>query len=682
MSDDTPTQPSSTRQHPDSRAETAIEPPPAPLLPDAPPLPSRIGNYSIIGRLGEGGMGIVYEARQEHPSRTVALKVIRASRLSSELLRRFGHETEVLGRLQHPGIAQIYEAGTATDETGRSLPFFAMELVKGVPLTDFARVHQLPTRARLELLAKVCDAVEHAHQKGVIHRDLKPANILVDQSGQIKILDFGVARAIGSDMQRTTQTTHIGQLVGTLPYMSPEQVAGDPRELDTRSDVYALGVIGFELLAGCLPYALDDRLLHEALRIIKEDEPTRFSSIDKAMRGDVETIVRHALEKEKSRRYQAASALASDIRRYLNDEPISARPASALYQAGKFARRHKGLVAGLATGLALLTVGLVATAVSRHQAIVARDAEAAARADSERLGARLLAQRDKLRETLLTVGNELEDATGLSFDIPADPAETEDDEDSRITALGDFTVNAIRKINNVNRTLRSSVEDITGNLQEASGLDFEIPDGDGDSESGEDERIKALSEFTVRAVQKINTLTDALQETLSRVESEAQSVANLDESLASHLLSESQDETERVSGLGDFAISAIHQISAVNTTLQSSAETLSSELGDLPGMDFSEAGASYSEGDDEDIRIKGLADVALAAGQRLKAVDQSLDSAAGTLYDEAATVDDLELPDFDGISEDDESARVTALADFAVSLIRRLRDLQAASFTK
>jgi len=346
-------------------------------------IPARIGRYTIVHVLGEGGMGTVYEAEQDQPKRAVALKVIRAGYLSPQLLKRFEHESAVLGRLQHPGIAQVYEAGTVEDERGHPVPFFAMEFIRGVPLTDYASQKNLGTRERLDLVARICDAVYHAHQKGVIHRDLKPGNILVDESGQPKILDFGVARATDSDLQQTTIQTDIGAIIGTVPYMSPEQVGGDPDDLDTRSDVYALGVIAYELLAGRLPYDLTRKMIHEAARIIKEDEPTRLSSINRTLRGDVETIVAKALEKNKVRRYQSAESLASDIRRYLKDEPIAARPASTWYQVQKFSRRNIGLVTGLVAAFVLLVAGVVGTSIGLRQAVTARDNEAAARKDAD-----------------------------------------------------------------------------------------------------------------------------------------------------------------------------------------------------------------------------------------------------------------------------------------------------------
>ena len=335
----------------------------------------RLGHYRIVRKIAEGGMGAVYEAEQENPRRTVALKVIRAGFTSDELLRRFQHEAQILGRLHHPGIAQVFEAGTATTPTG-SQPFFAMELVEGRPLTEYAAQEGLDVRGRLELMVLICDAVHHAHQKGVIHRDLKPANILVDARGQPKILDFGVARATDSDLRNATLQTDVGQLLGTLPYMSPEQVAADPLELDTRSDVYALGVILYELLCGRPPYDLSAKMIHEAARVIREVDPVPASSINRTFRGDIEVILSKALEKDKKRRYASAAELAVDIERHLRDEPIVARPASTIYHLKKFARRNKAVVVGGSAVFVALVAGVI---VSRLQAVRALRAEGLAR---------------------------------------------------------------------------------------------------------------------------------------------------------------------------------------------------------------------------------------------------------------------------------------------------------------
>jgi len=358
-----------------------------PLYPDARQiaedcarLPDRIGHYTIVRKVGEGGMGVVYEAKQDSPHRTVALKVIRSTLPSTAVARRFAQEAEILGRLDHPGIAHIYEAGmTALDDDSPDAtryPFFAMEFIRGRTLLSHADEEAYDIRARMELVAAVCDAVHHAHQNGIVHRDLKPANIIVNQSGHPKVLDFGVARVTDEEAQTRTLQTGAGQLFGTLPYMSPEHVTGDPTTVDARSDVYALGVILFELLAGRLPYDLRDRSIPEAARVIGEEEPTRLSSVNLIFRGDIETIVGKAMEKDPSRRYQTAAALASDLRRYLRDEPIVARPASAFYQFRKFAKRNRALVGGVAATMIVLVAGaLAATMLAVRESDARRIAE-------------------------------------------------------------------------------------------------------------------------------------------------------------------------------------------------------------------------------------------------------------------------------------------------------------------
>jgi len=324
------------------------------------PLPQRIGRFRIVARLGAGGMGIVYEAEQESPRRRVALKVLHAGSVSPEVLRRFQLEAQVLAWLHHPGIATIYETGAVEGELGPE-PYVAMELVRGERLDAWAARARPSVRERLELLARVADAVHHAHQKSVVHRDLKPANVLVDEFGQPKVLDFGVARLTGADLDVTTRHTSAGEILGTLAYMSPEQVEGDPSRLDVRADVYALGVIAYELLAGRRPQEVGTRSLPEAIQAIVHEEPTALGQIDRRLRGDVETIVHKALAKERERRYGSAAELAADLRRFLADEPIVARPASRSYQLRKFARRNRALVGGVAAVIVALAAGLVAS---------------------------------------------------------------------------------------------------------------------------------------------------------------------------------------------------------------------------------------------------------------------------------------------------------------------------------
>ncbi len=365
------------REH-DGDSEGFLESPPMEALrglhagagtPAGGPLPARVGGYRILGRHGEGGMGVVYLAEQERTGRTVALKVIKSIQ-SPQMLRRFEQEARLLGRLRHPGIAQVYEAGIH-EEAGGRVPFIAMERIDGPALGDYLRRRDPPVRERLELFALICDAVQHAHQHGVIHRDLKPGNILIDAAGdtgdaagsspQPKILDFGIARATDADVRTATLQTDIGQLLGTVPYMSPEQAAGDPEQLDTRSDVYALGVLLYEMLTGRLPYDVDNKLIHEAVRVIQESPPTPLGTIDRGLRGDLNTIVGKALAKDKSQRYQSAHDLAADVRRYLQDEPIAARPPSAAYQLRMLARRHRAVVVGGACVVAALVVGMIGT---------------------------------------------------------------------------------------------------------------------------------------------------------------------------------------------------------------------------------------------------------------------------------------------------------------------------------
>ena len=356
-------------------------------------LPVAIGPYRVIRLIGEGGMGAVYEAEQQQPRRTVALKVIKTAIASPELIRRFQQESQALARLHHAGIAQVYAAGSAETGFGRQ-PYFAMELIQGQILTDYARNTHLGTRARLQLISKVCEAVHHAHQRGIIHRDLKPGNILVDETGQPKILDFGIARLTGTDADDSTRTD-VGQVIGTLAYMSPEQVLADPHEIDTRTDVYSLGVISYELLSGRLPYDFGTKALHESLQTICEGSPSPLSSINRVYKGDIETIVAKALEKDKNRRYSSAAELSADIGRYLDDQPIVARPPSAVYFLKKFAHRHRALMAGIAAVFFVLAAGLIA---SSWQAVRATRAEKSAKLQRDRAAtAELLATRERDR---------------------------------------------------------------------------------------------------------------------------------------------------------------------------------------------------------------------------------------------------------------------------------------------
>ncbi|MBI1851546.1 MAG: serine/threonine protein kinase [Planctomycetes bacterium] len=321
--------------------------------------PASIGPYRILGLLGAGGMGIVYEAEQPSPRRIVALKVIRGGlHVDAKSVRLFQREIDALGRLNHPAIAAIYEAG-ATDD---GQPFLVMERVRGVPLESWLATAK-PTRDdRIELIERACEAAHHAHEQGVIHRDLKPSNILVDESGRPKILDFGLARIADSDRDGADGAT-IGShaVLGTLPYLSPEQARGSRERIDRRTDVYALGVVLYEALTGRPPFELRSGGLHDALRAVCETAPRRPGEIDATLRADLDTVVMHAIEKDPAQRYPTAAALAEDLRRVRTRRPILARRPSLVRRCRESVARHRFAIAVAAavlgiSGFAAITV--------------------------------------------------------------------------------------------------------------------------------------------------------------------------------------------------------------------------------------------------------------------------------------------------------------------------------------
>ena len=373
-----------------------------------------IGPYKLLQKLGEGGMGVVYLAEQEQPvRRRVAIKVIRAGMDSAQVTARFEQERVARRFMDHPHIARVLDAGTTHD--GRS--YFAMELVKGIPITSYCDQEHLSLRERVELFVPVCRAVQHVHQKGIIHRDLKPSNVIVglyDGKPLPKVIDFGVAKATGQRLIERTMFTELGQIVGTMEYMAPEQAELNNLDVDTRADIYSLGVLLYELLTGSTPFTaqqLRSAGLSEMVRIIKESDPdrpsTRISSVADLprvaanrrlepsrlameIRGELDWITLKCLEKDRGRRYESATGLAADLERYLNDEPVLACPPSTGYRMSKLVRRNRRFIAAAAAFVLLLVCGIVAQSVAlvavnreRQAKVAALDAEAKRRKQTQ-----------------------------------------------------------------------------------------------------------------------------------------------------------------------------------------------------------------------------------------------------------------------------------------------------------
>ncbi len=333
-----------------------------------------VPGYRAVRVLGAGGMATVYEAEQQQPRRSVAMKVMHQHLAHTSAVQRFAFESEVLATLKHPGIAQIYEAGTFLDASGRSMPYFTMEMVEdALPITRHVIERDLPLRDRLALFVRVCDAVRYGHQAGVIHRDLKPSNVLVDPAGDAKVIDFGIARSMDSVGARITLDTDRQKLIGTLNYMSPEQCT-DTDRVDTRSDVYSLGVILYELVSGRLPQDLSAVPLPEALATKQRGVATRPSEFAPVARGDLDAIVMRAMDADRDRRYPTASELGADVERLLANEPVEARNTTALYQLRKFAQRHRPIVLAAAGILLTLVAGVIATSWMALEATRARRA--------------------------------------------------------------------------------------------------------------------------------------------------------------------------------------------------------------------------------------------------------------------------------------------------------------------
>lgn len=409
------------------------------------PLPRRIGGFDVVRRIGAGGMGTVYEARQERPDRTVALKVMRTGLGSKSLLARFEREADILARLSHPAIAKVFAVGTHRPAEGASgsnavgpVPFIALEYVQDArSLTEYAVAAKLDRLARIRLFETVCDAIDHGHKEGVLHRDLKPDNVLVDREGNPKVIDFGVARvtAVAGETSAPILTEY-GQILGTVQYMSPEQCAANPLLLDPRSDVYSLGVMLYELIVGRLPYDVRELPIHEAIRMVADSASPAASSVDATIDRDLETILMKAIAKLPEDRYASARALAEDLQRWRAGEPIAARPISSAQRLRRFALKNPALTSVVAA--LCLVVGISATAIASLHSLVEREREA--RVFAERIADEQQRVADAAKGEVRSLRDELRNQ--LASVIPGDAHATViclDDTQRRLERLAPVT---------------------------------------------------------------------------------------------------------------------------------------------------------------------------------------------------------------------------------------------------
>ena len=428
---------------------------------------TRIGPYKLLQQLGEGGMGVVFLAEQQEPvRRMVALKIIKQGMDSAQIVARFESERQALAVMDHPNIARVLDAGTT--DGGR--PYFVMELIKGIPITKFCDQEHLTPRQRLELFIPVCQAVQHAHQKGVIHRDLKPSNVMIalyDGKPVPKVIDFGIAKATTQKLTDRTLFTEVGSMVGTLEYMAPEQAELNNLDIDTRADIYALGVLLYELLTGSPPFSakeLRSKAFTEMLRIIREVEPPKPSTklsgsqelpaiasrrklepsnLTRQVQGDLDWIVMKCLEKDRGRRYETANAVVQDIQRYLTDEPVLAGPPSAGYRLRKFVKRNRGMVTAASVVLLTVVLGIIGTTWGWVDAVQARkdEADALKLAEKRRGEAEKVADENKLLATKelnarIEADERREQAEGLALRIQSEHYFAKVDERPDLATVG------------------------------------------------------------------------------------------------------------------------------------------------------------------------------------------------------------------------------------------------------
>ena len=419
-------------------------------------LGTRIGRYKLLQKIGEGGGGMVYMAEQQEPvRRRVALKIIKLGMDTKSVIARFEAERQALAMMDHQNIARVFDAGAT--ETGR--PYFVMELVRGVKITEYCDQNNLDTHQRLELFIQTCQAIQHAHQKGIIHRDIKPSNVLVTLHDGVpvpKVIDFGIAKAIEARLTDKTLFTAYEQIIGTPAYMSPEQAELSGLDVDTRSDIYSLGVLLYELLTSRTPFDAKKLLQHgldEMRRTLREQEPHRPSTmvttlqgteltataehrhaeppkLISLLRGDLDWIVMKALEKDRRRRYETVNGLAMDLQRYLNSEPVVARPPSRLYRFQKLVRRNKVVFAAVGAVAAALIIGLGASTwllflerAARQRAVAAEEQAEQARANETQLR-RLAETREKITQATILINQEnFADADQLMSEVSVTPAD-------------------------------------------------------------------------------------------------------------------------------------------------------------------------------------------------------------------------------------------------------------------